>query len=154
MDTYLAVVQTVTVVVAVVGIGAALKIAQQDRREAARIAEEDRHESARIAEEDRQAYRHEAERRHTLDLLTRLTMNLERGGSSDSQEVKRMGAEARALQLALGPDRFPAFAARNLDWRTRAIAYNAEASQEPDWRVYANEALLELDRVARDPDAR
>lgn len=72
MDTYRAIVQTAAVVAAVGGLGVALIIAAEDRRSASETANEDR----RLA-------RFEAERRHRLDLLIRLSVNLERGGSSD-----------------------------------------------------------------------
>lgn len=142
MDTYLAVVQTLTVLVAGGGLLAALRIARDDRRQA-----------NLIAQDDRAAMRHEAERRHTLDLLVRLVENLERGGSPDSQESKRMGAEAGALITAIGPDLLPRQWARRHARIDEARERQADLERKPDWRDNADEAVLALHDVARDPDA-
>jgi len=106
-----------------------------------------------MAEEDRAAMRHEAERRHTLDLLVRLTENLERGGSTDPQESARMAAEAGALITAIGPDLLPRAWARRHELIEEVRERQAERERQPDWRDDADEAALALHEVARDPNA-
>ena len=142
------VVQTVAVLVALFGLWRAHRIALADRRAADRRAEDDRRSTDQRATEDRRLARLEAERRFQLDLLIRLSQNLERGGATDAHERARLAAEAGALLSALGPHRLP------LSWeihRKRSLdearAYMLDASNA-DWRRCANEVALELDRVA------
>lgn len=138
VDTYLAIVQTFAVIAAVAGLLVALRIAKDDRREA-----------ARVAAEDRAAARREAERRHRLDLLIRLSVNLEQGGHTDPSERKRMGAESGALITALGPDVLPrAWAARGSLEDAKALQESTPLEQR-DWRHRADEVAIALDRVAR-----
>lgn len=142
MQTYFALAQTLTVLVAAGGLFVALRIARDDRRQ-----------SAEIARDDRAAMRHEAERRHILDLLVRLVENLDRGGSTDPQERARMGAEAGALTTAIGPDLLPHAWARRHEDIEEARKRHADVERKRDWSDAADEAALALHEVARDPDA-
>lgn len=170
MDTYLAIVQTATVVAAVGGLGVALLIAAEDRRSAERTAEEDRRSSiataeedrrssiataemdrrsaAAIADKDRRSARREAERRHRLDLLIRLAQNLERGGSSDSLERARLGAEASALITALGPDVLPELFAAQGDYEEGIQRLSSKPSSEWNWAERADAVRIALRDVA------
>lgn len=139
MDTYLAVVQTATVLAAVGGLFVALRIAGDDRREA-----------RRIAEEDRATARREAERRHRLDLLLRLSANFEQGGSTDPAERHRMGAEAGALITALGPEVLPElFAGRgSIDEAQKQL--DSVSVEDWDWRHKADAVAIALHRISLD----
>ena len=131
LETYLAVVQTAAVLVAVGGLIVALTIASKDRRNA--------NESARL---DRELARWEAERRHRLDLLVRLSTNLNKGGSTDASERQWMGAEAAALTTALGPDVIPELFAQRGDIET---ARTELAGVDPrDWSWAQRAASVDL----------
>jgi hypothetical protein len=138
VDTYLALIQTAAVVAAVAGLIVALRIAQDDRRE-----------SARLAREDRAVARREAERRHRLDLLIRLSVNREQGGSTDPAEANRLGAEAAALTSALGPTVVPQAWARRGSLDEAKERQKTTPPPERVWRHLADEVAIALDRVAR-----
>lgn len=89
-------IQVAIAIVAAGAAGVALVVAAQDRRHATQIAETDRRAAA---EREVLALK--------LDVAIRLTENLARGGSQDSEESKRLGAEALALITVLGPDYVP-----------------------------------------------
>jgi len=114
VDTYLALIQTAAVVVAMGGIIAALRIATVDRERADQRAVEDRADA-----------RAEAERRWTLDLLVALSRNLANPDAMDREESQRKGGERAALIQAIGPDRLP------LCWRT----FRHEVSEEEIRRI-------------------
>lgn len=131
------VVQIVAVGVTTLSVIAALFIAVRGNRAA------DRRAAA-----DRAAAREAAQHRFDLELLARLAENLQRGGSTDAQERMRMGAEARALIGALGPDRVPLsfgeYGAASMD-ELRALV---DDESRETWHRCALEAVWELHRTA------
>lgn len=136
MSTTELVVQVVGIVVSTGGVVAALAIAVTGNRAADRRAEEDRAEARRAA-------RH----RDEVDMLTRLTLNLERGGSSDPDERARMGVEATTLLMALGPERLPVAYALHVGDSPDDVRGFISDPSVPAWRQAANEVLMELQRV-------
>ena len=133
------VVQIVAVCVTTLSVVMALAIAVSGNRAA-----------DRRAEADRAAGRQAAQHRLEVELLLRLAENLTRGGAKDSQEVARLGAEARALTAALGPGRVPMSYAEYAESADKLRAVMADTS-EPLWLRQSLEALLELQRlVAQD----
>ena len=67
----------------------------------------DRRNARSIAAEDRAAALRHAKLMFDLEVLSRLLENLNRGGSSDPDESKRMGAEALTLIGLVGPELLP-----------------------------------------------
>jgi len=105
---------------------------------------------------DRREAAAQAQLRWELDLLVRLSVNLEKPDSLDVAESRRLAAERGALLNALGPGRLP------LSWDeyrgetlAQAAAFNDRAANNPEakWRRCANEVVLELDRTRRDGTA-
>lgn len=84
-------IQSVVALAAIIAAVVALVIGALDRRNARAIAAEDRKASLMF----------------DLEVLSRLLENLNRRGSSDPAESKRMGAEALTLIGLLGPDLLP-----------------------------------------------
>jgi hypothetical protein len=130
------VVQIIAVCVTAVSVVVALAIAVYGNRAA-----------DRRAQADRTAGRQAAQHRLEVELLLQLAENLTRGGAQDRQEVARMGAEARALVAALGPQRVPMSYAEFAESTDSLRAAMADGS-EPLWLRQSIEALLELQRVA------
>jgi hypothetical protein len=89
-------VQVAAVVAAVLAAIVALIVSALDRRNA-RL----------IADEDRRAALKQAHMMFELQALLKLAQNKNRGGHSDSNIAKDMGAEWAGLVGALGPDRVP-----------------------------------------------
>ena len=148
MDTYLAVVQTLAVVVAAGGLIIALVIAGKDRRSAEKTAEADRKSATKAAKEDRLLTRLEAERRHRLDLLIRLSANLERGGSHDLTERQRLGAEERALITALGPEVIPELFAEQGSYDEGQQNLKTKPASEWGWSDRADRVRIALRNIA------
>lgn len=67
----------------------------------------DRKNSRRIADADRASALRHAHLMFELEALTRLSRNLNRGGSTDAKERELMGAEALTLVGALRPELLP-----------------------------------------------
>jgi hypothetical protein len=130
------VLQTLGIVTTLAGVAAALKIAVTGNRAA-----------DRRAEADRAAVRHAAQHRLEVELLLRLAENLTRGGAQNPQEVARMGAEARALIAALGPERVP-LSYEEYAASTDKLRTTMADTSEPLWLRQSIEALLELQRTA------
>lgn len=84
-----------------------------------------------------------------LEALTRLTQNLNRGGSTDDLERARMGAEALTLVGVLSPDRIPELWEQKVgsDDRLRAAFADPEM---PEYRKEALEAQLAINAVLRE----
>ncbi|PCE15904.1 hypothetical protein AUC47_10280 [Microbacterium sp. SZ1] len=127
----------------------AREIAIEDRAEAARLAAEDRVEAARAAADDRRESLRHAYLLHELETLAKLLVNLNRGGSADKQESKRMGAEALTLIGQLGEERLPKL------WNERAgdeeklrAAYNDP--EMPEYKKDALEAQLAVHAILRE----
>ncbi|MCK6210046.1 hypothetical protein KZX45_05755 [Georgenia sp. EYE_87] len=113
------------------------------------VSAKDRQNAREIAAEDRRAALEHARLMFDLDVLTRLSRNLERGGHDDKSVSRDMGAEAAALINAIGPDRLP------VTWSDRRKAslddvreWLADEDKFPAWKRDGHEVLLELRRVA------
>ncbi|GAA1924856.1 hypothetical protein GCM10009737_28210 [Nocardioides lentus] len=161
-------IQSVAVLVAIGGLFAALRIAKADRRAADLRAEKDREEAERRATEARreeslrsqradERARWEADRRFRLELLIRLSVNLEHGGSTDAGERKRLGAEASALIAALGPEVLPELHSLRGSEEHIAEVQARMAEKGPDrwtWAENAASVAFALQRVQaeRSPD--
>jgi hypothetical protein len=89
-------VQVAAVVAAVLAAIVALIVSALDRRN-----------SRRIADDDRRAALKQAHMMFELQALLKLAQNKNRGGHTDSNIAKDMGAEWAGLVGALGPDRVP-----------------------------------------------
>ena len=131
-------IQVAAVLAAVAAAIAALVVSALDRRNARRIADADR----------ASALRH-AHLMFELNTLTRLSENLNRGGSTDPLETARMGAEALTLVGVLSPKRLPELWERKVgdDDRLRAAFSNAEM---PGYKKETLETQLAISTVLRD----
>jgi len=136
MSTTQLIVQIIGVGVTSLSVVAALTIAVLGNRAADRRAEADRAESRRAAQYARD-----------VDMLERLTQNLERGGSSDPVERARMGVEAITLLVALAEERLPLAYQRRAKMSLDEIRATLDDPSVPEWRQAANEVLLELRRT-------
>ncbi|GAA3181290.1 hypothetical protein GCM10010531_39360 [Blastococcus jejuensis] len=141
------VVQIIAVSVTAIGVLAALAIAVYGNRAADRRAAADRAAADRRAEADRASGQQADQHRLEIELLLRLAANLTRGGAQDPQEVARLGAEARALIAALGPDRVPMSYAEYAESTDELLTAMADTSK-PLWLRQSIEALLQLQRLA------
>jgi len=113
------------------------------------VSAKDRENARQIAAEDRRAALEHAKLMFDLDVLLRLSENFERAGHVDTEIAKDMGAEARALLNALGPERLPqTWADKRGATLDRAREYAAEPDTPP-FKRHEIEVHLELDRVAR-----
>lgn len=131
---------------------AAVALAAQDREAAAQLAADDRAAAARVAHEDRRESLRHARLLHELDTLSKLLTNLNRGGSSDQAESKRMGAEALTLIGMLGQARLPTlWADRAGDEDKLRAAY--EDPDMPEYKKNALEAQLAVNAILREIDA-
>lgn len=132
-------VQVAAVIAAVVAAIIALVISALDRRNARQIAAEDR----RIALEHSQLLFEQSE-------LLRLLENLRRGGHTDPDKIKDMGAEAAAIIGVVGPGRLP------LNWESRIAQTGEELrklvddANEPEWLRRAAEAQVALNEVTQE----
>lgn len=158
------IVQIVVAVAAVAAAIIALLIGARDRKKADEIAKADRVHAQVLAEraqkhaEDladhqaRTALEHE-KLMFDLGLATRLLENIIRSGSVDTQESKRMGAEALALIGLLGPKRLPQqWARRQLDnEKLKSIA--ADESKETFIRNQAETQLMANTLIKQITDA-
>lgn len=130
-------VQVGAVVVAVGASVVALVVSALDRRNARRIAAEDRRMALL-----------QGKLMFELEALLRLSQNLRRGGHTDTDVSKDMGAEAGALIGALGAGRLP----RNWDKRVAQtpdeLRQFVEDEAQEDWLRRAVEAQLALMAVS------
>lgn len=131
-------IQGAAVLAAVFAAIVALVISALDRRNARRIADADRASSLR-----------HGHLMFELQALTRLSENLNRGGSTDRQEVARMGAEALTLVGVLSPERVPELWERKVGDDDRLRAAFADPDM-PDYKKEAIEAQLGISAVLRD----
>lgn len=131
-------IQIAAVLAAITAAIVALVVSALDRRNARRIADADRASSLR-----------HAHLMFELDALTRLSQNLNRGGSTDALERARMGAEALTLVGALNPQRLPELWDRKVgdDERLRAAFNDPEM---PDYKKEALETQLAISAVLRE----
>lgn len=106
----------------------------------------DRRNARAIAAEDRKATLAHAKLMFDLDVLSRLLENLNRGGSSDPGESKRMGAEALTLIGLLGPDLLPT------QWHQRVgdevkLQELLAGDDFPEWKKNAIEVQIAVNTV-------
>lgn len=132
-------IQVAAVIVAIGASVVALIVSALDRKTARKIAAADR----------LMAIRH-GRLTFEMEALLRLTQNLRRGGSDDTQKSRDMGAEAGAIIGAIGPERLP----RNWENRIEKTeeelrAFVADESKE-DWLRRAVEAQLALMEVTEE----
>lgn len=142
----------IQVLVLVAAVGAAivaLVVSAKDRRNAQRIAEEDRAAAANLAAEDRREALRQTHLMFELETLTKLLENLNRGGSTDPLETRRMGAEALTLIGALGPDRLPRQWERRVGGDERLEAAY-EDPEMPEYKKDALEGQLAVNAVLRE----
>ena len=109
----------------------------------------DRRNAREIASADRASMLRQAHLMFELDVLGRLSANLNRGGSTDPQESKRMGAEALTLIGLLGSERLPTLWEERVgdDARLRAALEDPEM---PDYKKTALETQLATSKVLRE----
>ena len=110
------------------------------------VSAKDRENARQIAAEDRRAALEHAKLMFDLEVLARLLENLNRGGSSDTEESKRMGAEALTLIGLLGPELVPG------QWEKRVgsdekLHSLAADDKFPEWKRSAIEAQLAVNKV-------
>lgn len=132
-------VQVAAVVAAVVAATIALVVSALDRRNARRIADEDRRAALR-----------QAHMMFELQALLRLAQNTSRGGHSDTNISKDMGAEWAALVGALGPDRVPISWAKLVDLPPEGVKAKLTDDGTPEWLKKSIEAHMALAAVAEE----
>lgn len=131
-------IQLTAVLAAVAAAIIALIVSALDRRNARNIAAADR------ASELRRAHL-----LFELEALTRLSENLNRGGSSDKAESERMGAEALTLVGVLSPERLPELWKRKVGSDDQLRAAYADPEM-PDYKKEALETQLAISTVLRE----
>lgn len=143
------IIQLLAVLAAVGASIVALVVSGKDRANAQKIAEADRAAAAEVAMQDRREALRQAHLMFELQTLTRLLENLNRGGSTVPEEVKRLGAEALTLIGALGPERLPTLWEERVgdDGRLRT-AY--EDPEMPQFKKDALESQLAVNAVLRE----
>ncbi|KUM37699.1 hypothetical protein [Arthrobacter sp. EPSL27] len=132
-------VQVAAVVAAVLAAIIALVVSALDRRNARRIADEDRRAALR-----------QAHMMFELQTLLKLAQNRSRGGHSDTNISKDMGAEWAALVGALGPDRVPINWAKLVDLPPEEIEAKLTDGDTPAWLKESIEAHRALAAVAEE----
>lgn len=132
------IISSLAVLVAAGAAVVALVISAIDRRSARAIAQADRREAFR-----------QAHLLFELESLTRLSANLNRGGSSNPQEVEKLGAEALMLVGVLGPERLPAQWARKVGPEERIREF-FEMPDTPEWKRDAQEAQFAIAAVTEE----
>lgn len=132
------VIQLAALLAAVAASIIALVVSALDRRNARRIADADR----------ASALRH-AHLMFELEALTRLSQNLNRGGSTDDLERAQMGAEALTLVGVAGPKRVPRLWERKVGDDDRLLAAQ-ERPDMPDYKKDALEVQLAVNAVLRE----
>lgn len=143
------VIQTLVLIAAVGAAIVALVVSAKDRKHAQKIAEDDRAAAAEVAAQDRREALRQAHLMFELQTLTRLLENLNRGGSTDRDEVSRMGAEALTLIGALGPERLPHLWDERVGGDERLHAAYDDPEM-PDYKKDALESQLAVNAVLRE----
>lgn len=128
-------IQSVAILAAVVTSVVGFAIARSDRREARRLA----------------AANHAATVRHAqlmfqLEALSRLTGNLNRGGSSDPAESKRLGAEALTLIGLLNEELLPGLWPERVGDEAK-LRELLDEPEMPEWKKQTIEAQLGINMV-------
>lgn len=136
-------VQAAAVVVAIGASMVALTVSWRERVNARRIAALDRRSSLS-----------QAKLVFDLEVLVRLLENLNRGGSTDPAETRRMGAEALTLVGMIGPDLLPTLWERRVgeDEKLRAHLVDPEFPQYKrdaiEVQLAVNDVLTEIRRLS------
>jgi len=130
-------IQTAAVVAAVLAAIIALVLGAQDRRNARVIAARDRRFHQLMVENAR---------------LARLLENYNRGGSTNPEEVSRMGAEALTLVGLIGPERLPKLWKEKVDSESK-LRELLDDPQMPDWKKDAIDVQLAVLANGRDLEA-
>jgi hypothetical protein len=139
------IIQTAAVLAAVAAAIIALYISAKDRQNSRDIAAEDRREALR-----------QAHLMFELDALSRLSENMNRGGSSDPKEASRMGAEALTLTGLVAPERIPELWSEKIGDDEKLRAFEADPNM-PKFKRDALEVQLAISAVLseiRDSTAR
>jgi hypothetical protein len=143
-------IQGASVVVAVGASVVALVVGAVDRRAAKGNAEKDREAARSLAAEERLAAAQHARRVADFEALLRLAENQRRGGSSDGETRRALGAEAAVLTAMIGPERLPHLSSElNPESETELRAF-MEAPDTVEWQKRATEAHLALLQLARE----
>ena len=79
-----------------------------------------------------------------------MLQNLRRGGHSDSDISKDMGAEAGAIIGAIGPDRLPRNWAKRVAKSDEELREFMDDDTEPDWLRRSVEAHIALNEVTQE----
>ena len=109
----------------------------------------DRRNARHIAAADRASALRQAHLMFELEALSRLSENFNRGGSTDSSESRRMGAEALSLIGLISPDRLPGL------WNERVgddakLQAHLDDPDFPSYKKWALETQLAVSAVLRD----
>ncbi|MDQ0645536.1 hypothetical protein [Microbacterium murale] len=123
-------IQTAAIVVAVAASIVALATSAADRRNTREIA---RREQAASLKREHLMFQ--------LDVLARLTENLNRGGSTDRDESARMGTEALTLVGLLDAELVPNLWSQKLDSES-ALRRLLDDPEMPEWKKWAIESQL------------
>lgn len=109
----------------------------------------DRKVAREIAAEDRRASLEQAKLMFDLEVLLRLSQNIERAGHSDKAISRDMGAEAAALLNIIGAERLPqTWADKRASTEEQAREFAAQPDTPP-YKRHAVEVYLEINRVTR-----
>lgn len=109
----------------------------------------DRKVAREIAAEDRRASLEQAKLMFDLEVLLRLSRNIERAGHTEPAVVKDMSAEAAALLNIIGAERLPlTWADKRGSTEDQAREYMAKPDTPP-YKRHAVEVHLEINRVTR-----
>lgn len=109
----------------------------------------DRKVAREIAAEDRRAALEQAKLMFDLEVLLRLSQNIERAGHTDPVVAKDMGAEAAALLNIIGAERLPQTWADKRDSTEEQAREYAAKPDTPSYKRHAVEVYLEINRVTR-----
>lgn len=128
-------IQSLVALAAVAAAVAALVIAAMDRRNARTIAADDRRASLA-----------HAKLLFDLEALSRLLENLNRGGSADPAESRRMGAEALTLIGLFGPELLPTLWAKRIGDEAELQRLLTD-DDHPVWKKHAIEVQVAVNAV-------
>ena len=117
------------------------------------ISARDRRTSRQIAADDRRASLTQTKLAFEMDALLRLSQNLARGGTTDDQQRKDMGAEATAIVGAIGPKRLPLNYATKVEKTDAELVEFVEDAESPGFLRHSVESLLALKAVTAELNA-
>lgn len=109
----------------------------------------DRKVAREVAAEDRRAALEQAKLMFDLEVLLRLSQNIERAGHSDKAISRDMGAEAAALLNIIGAERLPQTWADKRAFTEEQAREYAAKPDTPAYKRHAIEVHLEINRVTR-----